>query len=86
SEEGEKLHVILDRYFEETERHWRMMGTELTNFHRTLSTYIRGFLTAGFVLADLIEPTITKEQLKDYPQLDDELRVPNFIIYALKKP
>jgi SAM-dependent methyltransferase len=86
NEEGEKLHVILDRYFEETERRWRMMGVDFTNFHRSLSTYMRGFLTAGFAIADVIEPTVTEEQLEDYPQLDDELRVPNFIIYVLKKP
>ena len=85
SEDGNKLHVILDRYFEETERHWRMMGSDVTNFHRSLSTYVRGFLDAGFCLADLIEPTVTEEQLVTHPQLDDELRVPNFIIYVLHK-
>jgi SAM-dependent methyltransferase len=86
TEKGEKLHVILDRYFEETERRWRMMGTDFTNFHRTLSTYMRAFIMAGFVIADIIEPTVAREQLEDYPQLDDELRVPNFIIYVLRKP
>ena len=86
TQEGEKLHVILDRYFEETERRWKMMGTDVTNFHRSLSTCVRGFLTAGFILVDLIEPTVTKQQLGEYPQLDDELRVPNFIIYVLTRP
>ncbi|HIG53712.1 MAG TPA: class I SAM-dependent methyltransferase [Candidatus Handelsmanbacteria bacterium] len=85
TQQGEKLHVILDRYFEETERRWRMMGSDFTNFHRSLSTYVRGFLSVGFVLVDLIEPTVTDEQLEDYPQLDDEIRVPNFIIYVLEK-
>lgn len=83
---GEKLHVILDRYFDESQRHWRMMGSDFTNFHRSLSTYVRGFLAAGFVIADLIEPTVTEKEIEDYPQLDDEIRVPNFIVYALKKP
>ncbi len=82
----EKLHVILDRYFDETERRWTVMGVELTNFHRSLSTYVRSFLNAGFRIADIVEPTVTPEQLKVYPQLDDELRVPNFIVYALGKP
>jgi SAM-dependent methyltransferase len=86
TEEGEKLHVILDRYFDETARRWRMMGGDFTNFHRSLSTYMRGFLTAGFDMVDIIEPTVTKKQLEEFPQLDDELRVPNFIIYVLKKP
>jgi SAM-dependent methyltransferase len=86
ADDGEKLHVILDRYFEETERRWKMMGVEITNFHRSLSTYVRGFLDAGFCITDIIEPTVTEAQLKIYPQLDDELRVPNFIVYVLRKP
>jgi len=84
--EGAKQHVILDNYFDEGERHWKMMGVEFTNFHRSLSTYVRGFLDAGFTIEDLIEPTVTPEQLALYPELDDELRVPNFIIYMLHKP
>lgn len=83
---GEKLHVILDRYFEEGERNWRMMGVDFTNFHRTLETYLTGFLSTGFILEHLIEPTLTREQLERYPELDDEVRVPNFIIFGLRKP
>jgi SAM-dependent methyltransferase len=86
AENGEKLHVILDRYFDEDERQWKVMGHYLTNFHRSISTYVRGFLTAGFGVVDVIEPTVTEEQLENHPDLDDELRVPNFIIYVLKKP
>ena len=85
TEDGEKLHVILDRYFEESKRRWKMMGSDFTNFHRSLSTYVKGFLSAGFVMVDLIEPTVTDKQLEDYPQLDDETRVPNFIVYVLEK-
>jgi len=86
SDDGGKLHVILDEYFVETERHWKMLGSDFTNFHRTLSTYIRCFLRTGFILKDLIEPTLNKFQLKSFPQLSDEVRVPNFIIYVLSKP
>ena len=75
----------LAHVFDEGERRWTMMGVEFTNFHRTLSTYVRGFLGAGFSLIDLIEPSVAEEQLALYPELDDELRVPNFIIYVLRK-
>jgi SAM-dependent methyltransferase len=84
--DGKKQHVILDNYFDEEERHWKMMGVEVTNFHRSLSTYTRGFLEAGFSIEGIIEPTITRKDLRFYPELDDELRVPNFIIYKLRKP
>ncbi|HHW09269.1 MAG TPA: class I SAM-dependent methyltransferase [Firmicutes bacterium] len=82
---GEKLHVILDRYFDEGERHWTMLGCPLINFHRTLSTYIRGFISTGFEIIDVVEPTVGPEDLAAYPELDDERRVPNFIIYILGK-
>jgi len=63
-----------------------MMGVDLASFHRSLSTYVRGFLDAGFTIEGLVEPTVTPEHLALYPELDDELRVPNFIIYKLRKP
>jgi SAM-dependent methyltransferase len=86
SADGAKEHVILDRYFDEDQRRWTMMNVDFTNFHRSLSTYVKGFLDAGFVLEDLAEPTIAAERLAEFPELDDELRVPNFIVYALVKP
>ncbi|MEW6731005.1 MAG: methyltransferase domain-containing protein [Acidobacteriota bacterium] len=84
--DGKKQHVILDNYFAEGERHWKMKEVALTNFHRSLSTYIRGFLDTGFSIVGIVEPTVTEEHLTLYPELDDELRVPNFIIYILRKP
>ena len=86
SPDGAKQHVILDRYFAEGERRWTMMGVEFTNFHRTLSSYLDGFLDAGFAIERIVEPTVTADQVRDYPELDDELRVPNFIIFALRRP
>ncbi|MFU8796834.1 MAG: class I SAM-dependent methyltransferase [Dehalococcoidia bacterium] len=86
SANGKKLHIVLDHYFEEGERNWRILGGNVTNFHRSLSTYVLSFMNAGFSIVDIVEPTVTAGQLKDYPELADELRVPNFIIYVLKKP
>jgi len=83
---GEKLHCILDHYHDEGPRHWRMMGVDFTNFHRTLQTTVRGFLAAGLQLADLHEPSVSQDALARYPELEDELRVPNFIISVWRKP
>jgi SAM-dependent methyltransferase len=85
-EQGNKLHVILDNYFDESERRWRMMGSDFTNFHRTLQTCTDGFIDAGFTIRRIVEPTITPQQAERWPELDDELRAPNFIIYVLVKP
>jgi len=63
-----------------------MMEVTFTNFHRTLPTYIPGFMEIGFKIEEIIEPPISKEQLARYPELEDESRAPNFIIYSLSKP
>jgi hypothetical protein len=84
--DGQKAHVILDAYFDEGPRHWTMLGSPFTNFHRSLSRYVNSFLTAGFVLEGILEPTVTLDGVSLFPELADELRVPNFILYMLRKP
>ena len=54
--------------------------------HRTLSSYVSAFLDAGFVLEGIREPVPSDEQLAANPTFDDEYRIPNFIIYVLRKP
>ena len=61
-------------------------GHSPTNFHRTLSSYVSSFLDAGLVLEGIREPRPSPEQVAKYPGLDDNLRVPYFIIYLLSKP
>jgi ubiquinone/menaquinone biosynthesis C-methylase UbiE len=85
AEDGAKLHVILDRYFDEGERRWKMLGCDFTNFHRTLSTYIRVYRKSGFAIEEIIEPTPEAGEVERFPELDDELRVPNFMIVVLGK-
>ena len=85
-DEGNKLYFVVDRYFEEGVRRWRLMGSMVTNFHRTLMTYLDGFMRAGFTIERIVEPQISEEGLKQYPELDDERRRPNFIVYTLRKP
>jgi hypothetical protein len=60
-----------------------MLGCNFTNSHRTLETYVNGFLQAGFVLERFVEPTVTPEELAAYPEMDDETRVPNFVLWRL---
>jgi len=63
-----------------------MLDCDFTNIHRTLSTYVKGFRESGFVLDDIVEPTVEAEGLARFPELADEKRVPNFIIFVLTKP
>jgi SAM-dependent methyltransferase len=84
--DGTKIHYRLDNYMDESARAMVMCGAVFHNFHRTLSTYINGFLSAGFALEGVSEPVPNQEQLIRDPSNADSLRVPLFIIYLLRKP
>ena len=84
ADDGTKRHVILDDYLNQGERHWSMLGVEFTNFHRTLSTYVQAYLGSGFSIEEIVEPTVDGQKLQLFPELEDEFRVPNFIIFVLK--
>lgn len=82
-----QIHYPVDRYFDEGERDISLRADmPWTNFHRTLSTQFQTFLGAGFTVEDIREPTPTAEQASRYPVVSDNLRVPEFIIYILRKP
>ncbi len=84
-EEGRKLHFKLDNYFDEGSRDFAMFGHPVTNYHRTLSTYVNTFLAAGFQLTGIREPKPSEEQVRRWPDVDDNLRLPYFIIFLLRK-
>ena len=80
-----KLFYPVDNYTEEGPREFKWWGRSFINMHRTLSSHVSAFLEAGLVLEALHEPVPSEEQLLEHPEFDDELRVPNFVIFALKK-
>ena len=82
-----QIHYPVDRYFDEGERNIsRREDMPWTNFHRTLSTQFQTFLGAGFAVEDVREPKPTADQAARYPVVSDNLRVPEFVIYILRKP
>ena len=83
---GRKLFYAVDDYTLEGAREFTWWGKPFINMHRTLSSYITAFLDEGFVLEGLKEPVPSEAQLAENPTFDDEYRIPNFIIYALRKP
>lgn len=84
-EAGNKTSFYLDNYFDESKRAFPMNRHVIHNFHRTFSTCINTFLTANFTLEEIREPYPSQAQLAACPANADNLRVPLFIIYMLRK-
>lgn len=78
-EAGEILDFPVDHYFEEGHRKAVFLGETVTKFHKTLTTYVDGLLTNGFILQRLVEP-MPAEDLLDLPGMKDELRRPMMLI------
>lgn len=55
-ENGERLHWPVDRYFAEGRRDAVFLGESVVKYHKTLTTYLRSLLKAGFAIADIVEP------------------------------
>lgn len=84
-QEGNRLHWPMDRYFSEGKRTAVFLGEEVTKYHKTLTTYINGLLTAGFEICELIEPEPDKVMLDSIPEMKDELRRPMMLLISAKK-
>ncbi len=84
--DGSRMAFRVDRYFDESARIMPFRGHPLTNFHRTLATYINSFLEAGYALRGIWEPKPDEQEVARYPDLENELRAPSFVIFDLRKP
>jgi ubiquinone/menaquinone biosynthesis C-methylase UbiE len=81
--DGARIAFRVDRYFDESTREMRFREHTLTNYHRTLATYVNTFIEAGFDLVRLFEPYPDAEGLARFPDLANELYAPTFILYDL---
>ena len=84
-ENGKKLHVNLADYCVEgrIESKWFVEGVQ--KYHRMFSTIVNTLVDAGFKVERLIEPYPTKEILEKYPQYEDNLHKPDFLIVKCVK-
>ena len=77
-------HWPVDRYFEEGARSAVFLGTEITKYHRTVTTYVNTLLEVGFTLTGVVEPQPDPELLH-VDGMRDELRRPMMLIVSARK-
>lgn len=81
---GEILHWPVDRYFDQGARTSHFLGSEVTKYHKTLTTYICGLINSGFQITQLIEPQPEATLLDSVEGMRDELRRPMMLIIAAR--
>lgn len=83
-ENGNIAHFPVDNYFYEGQRTAHFLGSDVTKYHRTMTTYLDGLLTNGFQIKRIVEP-MPPENMLDIPGMKDEMRRPMMLIVAAEK-
>lgn len=78
-------HFPVDRYFDEGPREVTFLGTTMTKYHRTLTTYLEALLAHGFQIEHVVEPQ-PPQALLDQPGMRDEFRRPMMLLISARLP
>lgn len=82
---GRPMHWPVDKYFTEGKRRASFLGSKVTKFHKTLTTYVNGLIRAGFTITGLVEPRPDATMLDTVPGMKNELRRPMMLIVSAAK-
>ncbi|KAF2250930.1 methyltransferase type 11 [Trematosphaeria pertusa] len=74
----------LNWYADEGLRETNWLGG-VRKYHRTMTTYMRGLLGAGFELRDFVEWMATKKDVSMYPEWRGEKERPMFLLVKVEK-
>ena len=85
-ERGVRQYRSMWQYLDEREIHLEWKGISITNFHRPLSAYMEAFLGSGLILERFLEPLPEDESLRDDPDMEDNFRIPEFVVMRWRKP
>lgn len=81
----ERLHWPIDNYHDEGVRHTQWMADDVVKYHRTTATYVNTLVDSGFLITRLVEPTLSEEMLRRWPEWKDECRRPMFMLISAAK-
>ena len=84
NENGEILHFPVDNYYVEGKREAVFLGTKMTKYHRTLTTYLDTLVQQGFQLDRVLEAEPEEKKLAD-GSLNPEMRRPMMLIISAIK-
>lgn len=79
---GNRLHWPVDHYQTEGIRQTSFLTENVIKYHRTISSYINGLISTGFVIKTVKESIPSEDML---PDMKDELRRPMFLLLSAEK-
>ncbi|MDF2905237.1 MAG: methylase involved in ubiquinone/menaquinone biosynthesis [Herbinix sp.] len=82
--QGNRLHWPVDQYFTEGIRKSVFLDEDVLKYHKTLTTYIQGLITRGFIVTGVVEPKPAENRLKTSEDMD-ELRRPMMLLISARK-
>jgi len=82
---GHKLHANISNYGVEGEYESRWFVDHVKKYHRTFSTIVNTLIDNGFVIEKIAEPMPSEEFLLKYPEYDDLLHKPDFLLIKAGK-
>jgi Methylase involved in ubiquinone/menaquinone biosynthesis len=83
-EDGRKTWPV-NGYSVEGERRTDWFAKGVLKYHRTLATTLNTLLRAGFTMRQVIEFAPTREQIKEMPELAEELERPMMLLVSARK-
>lgn len=74
----------VDNYFYEGKRDTNFLDTDITKYHRTITTYVQTLIDKDLIIKHVIEP-MPPQHLMDVVGMSDEMRRPMMIIIRADK-
>lgn len=84
-ENGNKIYVNLSNYGVEGERESVWFVDHVKKYHRTFSTIVNTLIETGFTIEKMMEPLPTEKLLEEYPEYQDLLHKPDFLLIKARK-
>ncbi len=66
-------------------RNTTFLNEDVIKYHRTISTYMKDLINAGFTIKAVKEPIPSNEMLRSIPEMVHETRRPMFLIVLAEK-
>lgn len=84
-EDGNKLYANISNYSINGKRESRWFKDGVIKYHRTFSSILNTIIKSGFTVEQVSEPIPSDEIIEEYPEYEDYIHKPNFLLIKARK-